>query len=72
MAYSTNLNSDSDYGTGDPVRNLWSQVINNALERPYSHQAQWFFTSKESRFEWICFQLGYSADDLRKRILKTY
>ena len=104
-----NINRNIDYfETGDPIRNLWCAVIQEALnpivgrnthfartcqkrknfseKRNYilmkqrecnqrinklvADHAKWFFTSDNSRFEWICQQLGFSSNAIRSVVDK--
>lgn len=58
---------------GNPYRNLWARVIQQAvddLSSPKKYDSgYWFFTSNQSNFEWICKEMGFNAQQIRNKLL---
>lgn len=63
------------YKYGDPVRNLWAAVMLRAVvdlreNKDLTKRARWFFTSPQSRFEWICKSLELDMEAIRNKMLQ--
>lgn len=60
---------DQNPAGGDPVRNLWSEVIHSAILEEKRDNKKWFFVSRQSNFRWICSQLGFDAEKIKALVL---